>query len=46
VVVAEGEAVGVPCPANKKLVAMVHLAEQGGLAQGISGKDLLTALTN
>jgi 2-dehydropantoate 2-reductase len=46
VVVAEGEALGVACPANKKLVAMVHRAEQGELAQGISGKDLLTALTH
>jgi 2-dehydropantoate 2-reductase len=46
VVVAEGEALGVACPANKKLVAMVHRAEQGDLAQGISGRDLLTALTS
>jgi 2-dehydropantoate 2-reductase len=45
VVVAQGQALGVACPANEKLVAMVHRAEQGELTQGISGKDLLTALT-
>jgi 2-dehydropantoate 2-reductase len=45
-VVAEGQALGVACPANEKLVVMVHRAEQGELSQGISGKDLLTALTN
>lgn len=45
VVVAEGEALGIDCPANKELVAMVHRAEQGLLTQGISGKDLLIALT-
>ena len=44
VVVAEGEALGVACPANRKLVAMIHRAEQGELSQGISGKDLLAAL--
>lgn len=45
-VVAEGEALGVACPANSKLVEMVHRAERGELAQGISGKDLLAALTS
>jgi 2-dehydropantoate 2-reductase len=45
-VVAQGEALGVACPVNKKLVAMMHQAEQGELSQGISGKDLLAALTS
>lgn len=44
-VVEEGEAIGIHSPANKKLVEMVHRAERGELARGISGKDLMAALS-
>ena len=43
-VVDEGRKVGVACPANEKIVAMIHQAEQGLLQRGISGADLLKVL--
>jgi 2-dehydropantoate 2-reductase len=43
-VVEAGEAIGLQSPANKKLLELVHRAERGELAQGISGVDLMAAL--
>ncbi|MFT4767643.1 MAG: 2-dehydropantoate 2-reductase [Glaciecola sp.] len=45
-VVNEGDALGLHSPANKTLTAMIHDAEQGKVAQGISGKDLLALLVH
>lgn len=44
-VVAEGEKLGIACPANKRIVAMIHEAEQGERQRGISGADLLNELS-
>ncbi|EED30507.1 2-dehydropantoate 2-reductase [gamma proteobacterium NOR5-3] len=43
-VVREGEALGLHSPANERLVAMIHAAERGELARGISGRELADAL--
>ncbi len=43
-VVRAGQALGVACPANDKLVAMIHQAERKELEQGIDAKALLQAL--
>ncbi|GAA5316235.1 MAG: 2-dehydropantoate 2-reductase [Candidatus Pelagadaptatus aseana] len=43
-VVNAAEELGVPCPANRKIVELVHQVERGELAQGVSAKDLLSAL--
>ncbi|WOJ92870.1 2-dehydropantoate 2-reductase [Congregibacter variabilis] len=42
-VVREGEALGLQSSANKRLVEMIHAAERGQLARGISGKDLIAS---
>lgn len=44
VVVEEGRKLDIACPANEKIVAMIHQAEQGQLQRGISGADLLKRL--
>ncbi len=44
-VVEAGEALGIACPANKALVALIRSAETGKLKRGISGADMLRALT-
>ena len=39
-----GKEVGVACPANEKLLAMIHQAEQKELEQGIDAESFLEAL--
>jgi len=43
-VVDEGKKLGLACPANEKIVALIHQVEQGQLQRGISGADLLNEL--
>ena len=43
-VVDEGKKHGVACPANEKMVSMIHQAEQGQLKPGMSGAALLNIL--
>lgn len=44
VVVDEGKKLGVACPANEKIVAMIHQAEHRQRQTGIRGSDLLSEL--
>jgi 2-dehydropantoate 2-reductase len=43
-VVAASEAMGLQCSANKNLVELVHRAERGELARGMSGRALMVAI--
>ncbi len=45
-VVEHGKAIGLECPANAKIVDMIHAAEQGELSQGIDAKTMLAMLRN
>jgi len=44
-VIAEGEALGIPCPANKALVKMIGEAERGERKRGLSAEEMYAELS-
>lgn len=44
-IVAQGAELGIECPANQKIVKMIHEVEQGQRSQGIAAADLLAELS-